>query len=188
MYRQHSFSLCNSHSSFPSLRDSRVREQAISRRDRKRSYSLAMQQASKRAGARCRASQPRGAAPLSRAVPRLAAARCRASQPRFKRNRRRAALRRLSSLVHVRSCCCHASWAACTALELKARCARDVPFAFTVVFRVATIRSRPDAVGKGTLLVLKAYISILNSVGNFKNPHLLLKKLTRASFRPTWIL
>ena len=54
-------------------------------------------------------------------------------------------------------------------------------FAFTVVFRVATIRSRPDAVGKGTLLFLKAYISILNSVGNFKNPHLLLKKLTRAS-------
>ena len=84
----------------------------------------------------------------------------------------------------VRSCMsglAAACWAACTALELKARCARDVPFAFTVVFRVATIRSRPDAVGKGTLLFLKAYISILNSVGNFKNPHLLLKKLTRAS-------
>ena len=50
-----------------------------------------------------------------------------------------------------------ACWAACTALELKARCARDVPFAFTVVFRVATIRSRPDAVGKGTLLLQEAY-------------------------------
>merc|ERR1712037_141539 len=37
-------------------------------------------------------------------------------------------------------------------------------------------RSRPDAVGKGTLLFLKASISILNSVGNFKNPHLLFEE------------
>ena len=85
-----------------------------------------MQQASKRAGARCRA-----------------------WQPRFKRNRRRIAPPEFARACPVLLAAC---WAAFTALELKARCARDVPFAFTVVFRVATIRSRPDAVGKGTLL------------------------------------
>ena len=72
------------------------------------------------------------------------------------------------SKINKCATCLPACWAACTALELKARCARDVPFAFTVVFRVATIRSRPDAVGKGTLLFLKASISILKLCGKLQ--------------------
>ena len=136
--------------------------------NRKRSYSLS-HAAGKQA---CRRAVPRLAAALQAQPPPAATPHCAA---------------------WVRSCmsglAAAACWAACTALELKARCARDVPFAFTVVFRVATIRSRPDAVGKGTLLFLKASISILKLCGKLQESSPTFWRNSQESFfRPTWIL